>query len=405
LLDQLLDQPNQPEFVADARFLRATIRHRLSDFAGAGADVDAFLAADPPRPQRSDALHLRGLCQLGLGEPAAAAQTFALILDADPQYQSIDRVLYDLAWAFQESGDGARATTTFAKLAHSYPASPLAAECHYRVGDARYAASDFAAAAEDFRAAQSAATDDALREKAIHKLAWCQFERQVFDAAEKTFERQIARHPDGPLADDARIMAAECRFQQKAYIEAADRFAAALNRSSAGESLRAMAWVHAGRAAGQLNQWRHSVDLLNRALGDFPDSPWAAEARCERGTALYELGRLDQAERDFAEVAACDQGVLNARAEFMLGKILVARKQHDDAVRAFFKVAYGHGGPHAPEPLHHWQAEAIYAAACTLEHMKRPDDARKLYQELVERYPASERAALARQSLERILRR
>ena len=54
---------------------------------------------------------------------------------------------------------------------------------------------------------------------------------------------------------------------------------------------------------------------------------------------------------------------------------------------------------------HPWQAEAIYAAAQVLEDSGRQDAAGKLYQELVDQYPASPRTTLARQSLERILRR
>ena len=405
LLDQFLEHHAQHDLAAEARLLRATIRHERGDFAGGMADVDAILAADPPRPLRSAALHLRGLCELGLGQPADAARTFAKIIDADPKFPTIDRVMYDLGWAYQESHERERATAAFAKLAESYPESPLAAECRYRVGEAQYATGDFAAAADSFRAADQSATDDALREKAVHKLAWCQFERREFDTAQNTFERQVANLPNGLLAADARIMAAECRFQRKAFPEALALFLTAVDQPSASGPLRAMALVHAGQAAGQLKKWQRSQELLDRALGDFPNSEWSAEARCERGSALYELGRLDEAKRELADVAANNKGVLNLRAEFVLGQIHVARKQYDDAVRAFFKVAYGHGGPAAPESYHHWQAEAVYAAARALEQTKRPDAARKLYHELVESYPTSERAALARQSLDRIMRR
>ncbi len=118
-----------------------------------------------------------------------------------------------------------------------------------------------------------------------------------------------------------------------------------------------------------------------------------------------ELGRLDDATQDFTAVLAAEQGVLQARSELGLGKIQVARQDYDAAVRTFFKVAYGRGGTEAPESFHPWQAEAIFAAAGALENSGRQDAARKLYQELVDDYPTSARTALARQSLERILRR
>jgi TolA-binding protein len=47
----------------------------------------------------------------------------------------------------------------------------------------------------------------------------------------------------------------------------------------------------------------------------------------------------------------------------------------------------------------------MFEAARCLEETKRLDAARQLYQELLDRYPTSEKAAYARSSLEEILRR
>ena len=105
------------------------------------------------------------------------------------------------------------------------------------------------------------------------------------------------------------------------------------------------------------------------------------------------------------EVAAHDAGLLNVKAELGLGKIHVARREYDEAIRQFFKVAYGHGGASAPAAYHRWQAEAVFAAATSLEATGRPEAAHKLYQELVDHYPQSERTAVVRRSLERSTRR
>ena len=166
-----------------------------------------------------------------------------------------------------------------------------------------------------------------------------------------------------------------------------------------------MACVHAVESAARSHQWQRCLDLADRVLAEFPSGDCADEARCNRGVALYEFGRLDEAQRELSAVAANHQGLLNVKAEFTLGRIHVARKEFEDAVRLFFKVAYGHGGSAAPKSFHSWQAEAIFAAAQVLENSGRQDSARKLYQELVDDYPASERTARARQSLDRIMRR
>ena len=401
-LDQCLRRCTQREVAVEAHLLRAQVRHARGGFTGGLADATDVLRDNSTR---SEALHVRGLCELGLQRPADAVQTLSMVVKNDPHCPTLDRVLYDLAWVYEESNQTKQAAATYAKLVESRPQSALAPECRYRVGEFQYAAGNFPAAAENFQAAVRDAKDAALREKATHKMAWCHFKEHELEVAQTTFERQFAEVPTGPLAADARIMAAECLFQRRQFSQSLQRFTAAVDDQAASESLRGMALIHGAQAAAEAREWPRSLALAERALHEFPTSESALEANCERGTALYELGRLDEAERELTAVSAANQGILNLRAEFVLGQIHVARKQYDDAVRAFFKVAYGHGGPAAPQPYHPWQAEAIYAAAQALEETMRPDAARKLYQEIIDDYPLSERAALARQSLEATVRR
>ena len=297
------------------------------------------------------------------------------------------------------------AVAIYAQLIDRYPASPLAAECAFRIGTANYAAGNFAAAVERFAVAQRSATDPELREKAAHKLAWCKFELKDFAAAQASFDSQVADQPHGSLAADGAAMAAECSFQQNQFTDALARFTNVLDDVSLSKSLRAMALVHADESAANVNQWQRSLDLADRTIAEFPTGDWADAAHYDRGRALYELGRLDEAERELSSVAAGEPGLASVKAEFTLGAIHVARHESDEAVRVFFKIAYGSGGTAAPPAFHPWQAEAIYAAARVLEDSGRQDAARKLYQEVVDDYPTSVPTAAARESLDRILRR
>ncbi len=416
-LNECIHLSTQDVVMNEARLLRSKIRCQRGDFAESLVDVGKVLARDP---QRTEALHVRGRCELGLGEPTAAAQTLGQILQCDPQYFAIDGALYDLAWAYRAANEPEHATATFAKLSDSFPESPLAAECHFRVGEAKYATKDFTAAVKSYFRACELAKDPTLLDNSHHKLAWSCFEQGQFGAAEEAFDRQIAiQHermeaagnpvdpaaPLDPLAADAMLMIAECRFQQQQYATAFQTFELAVGQPAVSASLRSMGCVHAAQCAAELKRWDDSLRMSDHALRDFPESQWAAAARAERGRALYELGRLEEAERELASVAAKCTGLIAVKTEFVLGQIFVARKQYDDAVRKFFKVAYGHGGVSAPATYHHWQAEAVYEAARALEQLQRPDEARKLYQELLESYPACERAAVARKSVERILQR
>lgn len=399
-LDTLLQKYPQHAAAAPAYLLRATLREKLGIYAGGIEDVDAFLNTEPSREAKSDALYIRGLCQAALGQHAEARTAFQSILNDDPKYKSADRVMYELAWE-TENSDAGDATAVFRQLAERFPESPLAAECWYRVGEAQSNAGDAQAAVASFALAESKTGDADLREKAIHKLAWSHFQTGDYVRADAQFQRQLDDFPDGELATDARLMIAESKFKRENYKDALAVFTSALDGEGTNQSLQAISLLHAGQAAGQLQQWEQSLKLLDRCAAEHADAEFIDDVRYEKGWALYNLSRMDEAGKLFEEVAGRDRFVLGARARFMAGEVQFAKKAYDDAVRTFFKVAYGYGNEKAPEPFHHWQSEAMFEAARCLEQTGRTTSAQRLYRELVERFPESEKAALARNELQK----
>ena len=80
--------------------------------------------------------------------------------------------------------------------------------------------------------------------------------------------------------------------------------------------------------------------------------------------------------------------------------MLFEQGNHKDAIKAFFKVAYGFGEQQAPIAFHPWQAQATFEAARCFEVLGKPEQAAKLYAEMVDRYPDSQQTPAARKRLE-----
>ena len=78
----------------------------------------------------------------------------------------------------------------------------------------------------------------------------------------------------------------------------------------------------------------------------------------------------------------------------MLGEILFQQKKHTEAIRTFYEVIYG--GYDYPR----WQADATYEAARCFEVLKKKDQAVKLYKELLEKFPKSDKAPAAKTRLQ-----
>jgi TolA-binding protein len=394
-LSTFLDGYAKSDLAPRGRYARALARQQLKEFAPAIADLEAFLKSDPADAERADALYVLGLCQAGAKQPAEAARTYERLIADFPKYAGADKAHYELAWTLKELGRDDAAAETFAQLAERFADSPLAAESLYHVGEQRYADEEFKPAAEAYFAAMNKAGKSDLGEKAAHKLGWAYYRQDDFAKAQQTFAYERATFPEGMLSGDAAFMEAESLLKQEKYAEALAAYEQVKNTSS--DEFFALGLLHAGQAAGQLKQWDKSLALLKRAADEYPNAASLPEALFEQGVAQQNLGRADEALKLYEAVTAKTNREVAARARFMIGEIYFEKKDHAEAVRNFYKVAYGYGYPE-------WQASALYESARCLEVLKKTDQARKDYQEIVTKFSDSDKAPLAKKRLAELSR-
>jgi TolA-binding protein len=399
-LDALLAKYPQHKLAPRARYARGMARQQLGKFPEAAADLAAFLdTPDAAAAEKSDARFTLGLCQVALKKWPEAAATFQTLLKQDPNYASADKALYELAWALKADGKEREATEAFTQLVKQCPASPRWAESQFHVGQAAFKAGDFHAAATDYAAALDKAGKSELAEKAAHNLGWAYYRLDNAAEAQKTFHMQRETWPRGPLAADALFMEAECLFQLKKYPEALAAYQQVKDPSS--KDFQALVLLHSAQALGQLKaqgaaerrqSWQKSLDLLDRAVKEFPDSLYLPEMLYQRGWALQNLDRLEEAAAEYDQVLTKTSDETAARAQFMIGEIQFQQKRHKEAVTSFFRVVYGYNYPQ-------WQADACYEAARCFEVLQKQSQAIKQYQELVDKFPKSDKVPLAKERI------
>ena len=185
-------------------------------------------------------------------------------------------------------------------------------------------------------------------------------------------------------------MAGEAAFKQEKYKEALAEYAKV--KQPQGADFTLLALLHGGQAAAQLQDWKQSQTLLDAAATQFPQSPYLPEINYERGWALQNLGQDDEALKLYETVTTQTDREIAARARFMVGEIHFNKKNHAEAVRHFFKTAYGYGYPE-------WQARAQFEAGRCFEVLGKLQQAKQSYQEVVDKYSKSEEAELAKKRL------
>ncbi len=399
-LTRLVDRHNQHPLARAARYLRGQARRLTGDPAGAIEDLQAFLAGDPPRGDRSGGLFERGLAEMDRKQFPAAIESFAAILKDDPQYEGLDQVQYQLAWSLKYANRPDEADRTFAQLADQHPDSPYAAEALYHLGEKQYAAGQYQPAAARYAAAEKkalAAGQKDIAEMALHKLAWSLYHQNQLPQAHKEFRRQLESFADGKLATDARFMVAECLFGQDQFQQAFDQYSELKKNPPASKDFQLLVLLHAGQSANQLERWDAGLALLEEARDKFPASAHKPDILYEIAWARQNQKQLDEALALYEEVSDMTQREVGARARLMMGEIKFEKGDHKQAIVDFFKVFKGYQG--APKSYDRWKAQAMYEAARCFEVREDVRFAKRYYQQLLENYPDSQLVPLARQRL------
>jgi TolA-binding protein len=389
--DALLKLKNVPDDVAaKTYYVRALARHRLKQYQPAADDLETYLKTKPSGTDRADALYVLGLCQEALEKNDAAATTFTTLLNENPKYAGAAKTLYELGWVYTALKKPDDATASFARLAKEHGDDPLAAEALFHVGEAAYAKQDWPAAVDAYYDAREKADTPDLAEKAAHKLGWTYFHQGKFNKAEEWFAFQQDKYAKGPLAQDAAFMEGESQFKQNKFKESLVSYERV--KQPQGADFTVLALLHGGQAAAQLEDWKKARTLLDAAAKQFPDTPYLPEINYERAWTLQNLGQEDEALKLYEEVTAATDREIAARARYMIGELYFARKNHAEAVRHFFKAAYGYGYPE-------WQARSHFEAARCFEVLGKKEQAKQSYREVAEKFPQFEEAALAKKRL------
>lgn len=399
---ELIDSYSTSEAMAEALRARGDARQRTGDFKGGLLDARKALELPMEDQSKLETRFLESLCLIGDGQSQVAVPLLEkLVLDGQ-NFAALDRVLSELAWAQKAIGKTAEAAATRKQLLERFPKSSRAAEAWFETGEAAWEEKSWDTAAAAYTAAIASPDSAAIANQARHKFAWTSVMKKDYAAAAKGFQSQLTAAPKGPLAADARCMLGESLFKTGAYApaEVAFREAIAEEKQLSSDDLRALSLVRSSECAAQQQRWDESLVAAEQLISRFPMSTYAPLARYASAWANQNLGKLDQSLVAYRALADSGRTALAARSRLMEGEILFEQGKHREAVKTFFKVAYGFGERAAPAEYHPWQAQATFESARCFEVLEKQDQARLLYQELIDRYPQSQQVSAAKKRLD-----
>jgi len=380
LIARGLAHPQVGELEAELLELRSALHHRQQDWAAAVADAEQFLHQYGKHARAPAMRYSQGVALARSGEQVRARQVLAA-LAKDGGYERMDRVSYELAWACRRGNDEAAALQAFAAVAKDSKDPELAGEANLHLGVARLEQGDERAGRELLGKVEGKHKGRALYRLGFFDLEHCKDEPQRLARAKGAFAA-IAQLPNEPLAAEATFLLGECCVRAADQRGAADAFQALLAADSKHERAQS-ARLQLGECCVALGHGDAAAAVLEEFLRGKPeDRTEQARAHLALGRARVLRGEHDKAEPSFAKVTELSEGPLAAEAQYRLGESRAARGDLNGAADAFVKlpILYAH---------EEWVRKGLLAAGRTYEQLQQPQKARRFYEELLRRFPAS----------------
>ena len=176
------------------------------DEAKAIAAYRKFLDIAPAAPQRSEAMRRIGDLEMdsadaqsvaGVGGAASSASGAPDYKAAITRYQDYlktypkdpnnDRVLYQMARAYEQSGDLETAQKTLDRLVRDYPATRFSSEAQFRRGELLFTAKDYAGAEKAFKTVLAAPEASPFQDRSLYMMGWSQYKQGRLDDGLRSF--------------------------------------------------------------------------------------------------------------------------------------------------------------------------------------------------------------------------
>jgi cellulose synthase operon protein C len=115
------------------------------------------------------------------------------LLKAYPDYQSADAVLYQLARAYEASGQASKALASLEQLVSKYPASKWYTEGQFRRGELLFSSRRYADAARAYAAVVQQGEGSGFYDQGLYKHGWALFKQGRMDDSSDSFLNELDR--------------------------------------------------------------------------------------------------------------------------------------------------------------------------------------------------------------------
>lgn len=391
-----------------------------------------------------------------------AVQAFRRLLRQFPDSRLREQSMYNIGYIFFLTGNYTQAIEEFERLIRQYRGSNWAARAQYNIGDAFYNAGEFDRAIVAYQAVLDNYPRSPLIIEAINGIQFAMLSAGMDDRSSELLEDFIRQNPQAATADRLRFRQAEFLLRTADYQSAVAAFEDYIRVTNSAQLLPE-AYFNLAEAFRRLGNDNRAEQAYQTILSDHPRSGRAesallnlgmmyfdradyvsaldfftqlesrtqrlrTEAGVGRGNSLLALGQLDEAEQAYRRVL--QRGGAQEAPRLGLAKVLLRKGQQSEAEPIFREIADANTVEIGAEAMYwlgfvqqqsgnftealqtyarvrvlfeaydDWVAMSLVRTAEIQRTQGNNSEARATYQSVIERYPNTDAANIARRVLQ-----
>ncbi|MFQ5489743.1 MAG: tetratricopeptide repeat protein [Phycisphaerae bacterium] len=393
-------QTDSAELVSHALYQQGQVLMADGEFDQAKSVLADFLDRYPDHDRAAQAQARLAICLSRSDGPDNALKAIERV--ESNAWSQLDEplqraLLYEKAWCLRELGRTEDAAADYRRLLESDPkglpnvhAMLELAEIHAHNSRYEQAAKLLTRLTQLARADSKPVPAD-VQEQALYRLGVCRFELGELAESVDLFEQLLVEYPETPLAASAGFFCGEACFRLGKHAQAAKHLQR-VAESFPSDPASGPAMLRWGETLAAQQHWPQSEQVFGRYLDRFADSDVWFQAQFGLGWARENQGRYDEAIDAYRSLVDRHQGPTAARAQFQIGECRFAKKDYDNAIRDLLKVDILYAQPQ-------WSAAALYEAGRCFEAMSKLGQARRQFQQVIEKHAQTHWAELAGQRL------
>ncbi|WP_181306222.1 tetratricopeptide repeat protein [Rufibacter sp. XAAS-G3-1] len=341
-LQTLLKSYPKSRYADDAVYQKGIIDFENSNYAPAIASFTQLVDSYPSSTLVPNALQKRGVAYMNLRRQNEAIADFKRVIDQYPTHEIANNALYSLQEALGASNQTEQLDTYLDKFKAANPESDALESVEFEAAKSLYFNEKYAQAIPKFEGFLKTYPASASVANARYFLGDSYFRNGDKANALRSL-KEVAIEGKSEYLSKAVQRVADMEFENGNYTEAAN-FYSRLRDLAVNKKEQANALMGLMKSFYFTNDFNNTIliadDLIargNATLGAYNS------ALLFRGKASYALGRLDQAQKEFATAATSATDENGAEAHYLLSEIYFKQQKYKEALDHGFEFSKAFG--------------------------------------------------------------